>query len=369
MLIRALLRHPGIRRPVTVTALGMICVLAAALLPVAVLFGGIGALRPGGRGRLARFSAFLAVYLVAEVTGLVKAVALWVGSFLRRGARDGERYEDAHYVLLDELLTRLWATARRYFGLQIRPPDRQAPLPAGPLLVFSRHAGPGDSFLLVYALLEAVRRRPRIVLKHTLALDPLIDVVLSRTPNCFVGASDEERAQVPERIAELAESLRTGDALLLFPEGGNFTRARRSRLLERMRSRGRWSLLPAARSLEHVLPARTAGVFAAIDAAPPGTTAVFVAHTGLDRLESVRDVWQAVPLDAPLELAWWTTPIEQIPADPADRERWLAAHWTRIDDWIDRRSSQRAEPADVADLAANLEPRVGDGPRESGHPR
>ena len=346
MLIRTLLRHPGMRRLVTVTALAVICVLAAALLPLAVLFGGIGALRPGGRGRLARFSAFLAVYLAAEVTGLVKAVALWV-RFFGRAARQRdrtrrERYEDAHYVLLDELLTRLWGTARRYFGLHIRPPDRQAPLPAGPLLVFSRHAGPGDSFLLVYALLEAVRRRPRIVLKHTLALDPLIDVVLSRTPNCFVGATEQERAQVPERIAELAASLRPGDALLLFPEGGNFTRARRSRLLERMRSRGRWSLLPTARSLEHVLPARSTGVFAAIDAAPPGATAVFVAHTGLDRLESVRDVWQAIPLDEPLELAWWTTPIEQVPTDADDRETWLAAHWTRIDEWIDRRSTEPA---------------------------
>ena len=175
------------------------------------------------------------------------------------------------------------------------------------------------------------------MLKHTLALDPLIDVVLSRTPNCFVGATDDERAQVPERIAELAASLKPGDALLLFPEGGNFTRARRSRLLERLRSRGRWSLLPAARSLEHVLPARSTGVFAAIDAAPPGTTAVFVAHTGLDRLESAREVWQAVPLVEPLELAWWTVPIEQVPHDEADRERWLTAHWAQIDDWIDRR--------------------------------
>ena len=240
--------------------------------------------------------------------------------------------------MLDHLLGRLWAAARRCFGLRIRPPDQPTELPAGPLLVFSRHAGPGDSFLLVYALLEAARRRPRIVLKHTLALDPLIDVVISRTPNCFVGATEDERARVPERIAELAGSLKPGDALLLFPEGGNFTRARRSRLLERIRRRGRWSLLPAARSLEHVLPARSAGVFAAIDAAPPGTTAVFVAHTGLDRLESVRDVWQANPLDGPLELAWWTVPIEQVPHDAEGREEWLTAHWARIDDWIDRRS-------------------------------
>jgi 1-acyl-sn-glycerol-3-phosphate acyltransferase len=343
MLIRLLLRHPGTRRPATISMLTVICVLAVALVPVAVVLGGIGALRPGGRGRIARFSMFLAVYLAAEVTGLFKAVSLWVGSLwarlFRRAARDDARarYEDAHYALLDGLLSRLWTVARRYFGVRILPPDQATALPAGPLLVFSRHAGPGDSFLLVYALLAAAQRRPRIVLKHTLALDPLIDVVLSRTPNCFVGSTDEDRARVPEQIAQLAGTLKPGDALLLFPEGGNFTRARRSRLLARIRSRGRWSLLPAARSLEHVLPARSAGVFAAIDAAPPGSAAIFVAHTGLDRLESTRDVWRAIPLHEPLELTWWTVPIDEIPREESDRERWLTAHWARIDDWIDRR--------------------------------
>jgi 1-acyl-sn-glycerol-3-phosphate acyltransferase len=337
-MIRALLRHRRARRAVTITVLAVICVLATALVPVALAFGGIGALRPGGRGRLARFSAFLAVYLAAEAVGLCWAAALWV-QFLRRAAQDGRqtRYEDAHYALLDHVLGRLCATARRYFRLRIRPPDQPSTLPDGPLLVFSRHAGPGDSFLLVYALLEMARRRPRIVLKHTLALDPLIDVVLGRIPNCFVGATDEDRARAPDQIANLAGSLQPGDAVVLFPEGGNFTRARRSRLIERTRRHGRRSQLLAAQSLDHVLPARSTGVFAAIDAAPPGTTALFVAHTGLDRLESVRDVWQAVPLDAPLELAWWTVPVEQVPQGAADREQWLTGHWSQVDDWIDRR--------------------------------
>lgn len=337
-MIRALLRHQRARRAATVAALAVICVLATALVPVALVVGGIGALRPGGRGRLARFSVFLAVYLAAETVGLCRAASLWV-QFFHRSAQDGRRtrYEDAHYALLDRVLGRLCATARRYFRLRIRPPDQPPTLPDGPLLVFSRHAGPGDSFLLVYALLEMARRRPRIVLKHALALDPFIDIVLSRLPNCFVGATDEDRARVPDRIAALAGSLKPGDALVLFPEGGNFTQARRSRQIERIRRHGRRSQLLTAQSLEHVLPARSTGVFAAIDASPPGTTALFVAHTGLDRLESVRDVWQAVPLDAPLELAWWAVPIELVPPGTSDRERWLAGHWSQVDDWIDRR--------------------------------
>jgi hypothetical protein len=38
--------------------------------------------------------------------------------------------------------------------------------------VLSRHAGPGDSFLLVHQLLSVYQRRPRVVMKATLQLDP-----------------------------------------------------------------------------------------------------------------------------------------------------------------------------------------------------
>ena len=46
-----------------------------------------------------------------------------------------------------------------------------------PLLVLSRHGGPGDSFLLVHEILSWSGRRPRIVLKDTLQFDPMIDVL------------------------------------------------------------------------------------------------------------------------------------------------------------------------------------------------
>jgi 1-acyl-sn-glycerol-3-phosphate acyltransferase len=341
-MIEALLRHRRTRRVTTLTVLALFTVVATPLFLLALVVGGLAGLRPGGRGRPARFAAFCLAYLAVEYAGLFQLAWLWVFASPRGDARRRARYEDAHYALLDRLLGLLWAVGRRAFGVRVNPPEKSDPLPDGPLLVFSRHAGPGDSFLLVYALLEVIRRRPRVVLKRTLTLDPFIDLALSRTPNCFVGHSERDREQATERIAQLTGSLGPQDALLIFPEGGNFTRARRSKLIERLRRKHDWRLVPVARSLEHVLPPQPSGAFAAIDGSVPGATVVFVAHTGLDQMDTLGTVWRGVPLDAPLEIAWWTCPVEQVPSPGPERDAWLTDHWSRIDEWIDARQHRSA---------------------------
>jgi hypothetical protein len=57
------------------------------------------------------------------------------------------------------------------------------------VIVLSRHAGPGDSFLLVHHLLSRYQRKPRIVMKAALQFDPGLDVVINRLPNAFVRPS------------------------------------------------------------------------------------------------------------------------------------------------------------------------------------
>ena len=51
-------------------------------------------------------------------------------------------------------------------------PTRTPRCPAGRVLVLCRHAGPGDSFILIHALVNWYDREPRIVLKDTLQWDP-----------------------------------------------------------------------------------------------------------------------------------------------------------------------------------------------------
>ena len=332
---RFLLRHPVQRR--FSTSLVFICCvpLAALIIPSAWLLGSCTRLRRPDRGRLSRFAAFAGVYFAVELTGIASVALYWIGpGRLGLGPADRDAFQARHYELLRRLLERLFRAAHRDFEVRVKPPAIGSFVPRGPLIVLSRHAGPGDSFLLAYALLATVRRHPRFVLSEALTLDPFIGTVLRRTPNCFVGLDEERRHRSIGRIAELAHGLGVDDALVIFPEGRNFTSARRARLIERLRRRRTWRQLPVARSLEHVLPPRGSGVFAAVDAAPNETHVVFVAHTGLDHIESARDAWRSVPLTARLEMTWWSVPIRDIPADPARREEWLGLQWSQVDSWI-----------------------------------
>ena len=107
-----------------------------------------------------------------------------------------------------------------------------------PVLVFSRHAGAGDSFILVHLLVNTYGRRPRIVLKDLLQLDPCIDIILNRLPSRFISPNPPPGAGVIDSITALAADLEPDGALILFPEGGNFTRHRHERAIEKL-DRGR----------------------------------------------------------------------------------------------------------------------------------
>jgi hypothetical protein len=90
-----------------------------------------------------------------------------------------------------------------------------------------------------------------------------------------------------------------------------------------------------AAAMPNVLPPRTAGTLAAL-AACPDADVIFVAHTGLDRLVSVRDVWQSLLADMEVRARWWRIPPAAVPR-VAGREAqvaWLYDWWERVDAWI-----------------------------------
>ena len=85
--------------------------------------------------------------------------------------------------------------------------------------MLSRHAGPGDSFLLVQQLLSVYGRRPRVVMKASLQLDPIVDVLGNRLPNVFVQHRASGEKIFTEQIERLARGLGDDGALVIFPEG------------------------------------------------------------------------------------------------------------------------------------------------------
>jgi 1-acyl-sn-glycerol-3-phosphate acyltransferase len=327
--------------------------VAAALLPALVVVAAVASLWLPGRWRALRLLCFALVYLALQVAGQAVAALLWVlGGFGRRMGE--ERVRAAHYTALRLLLDVLMRVTRRLFALRLvtdgeswSPLDDGVPGSTNAMIVLSRHAGPGDSLLLVHTLMDRDHlRRPRIVLKDVLQLDPLIDVYLNRLPNHFVPAVPGAGSTSVAAIADLARELGEEDALLIFPEGANFTPGRRSRAIQRLRDRGLLRAVRRAEAMRHVLPPRPAGVSAALLAAPHADV-VFVAHTGLEHLSTVRDLWRGLPMDKTLHLRWWFVPAAEVPRGEAEQADWLYHWWETIDDWIDTTRRVESDQARV----------------------
>ncbi|MGL5810799.1 MAG: 1-acyl-sn-glycerol-3-phosphate acyltransferase [Nocardioides sp.] len=286
-----------------------------------------------GRWRALRLAWLVIVYLTCESLLLLVLLGLWLSSGFGRRIRT-PYFEGIHYELAQMVLWVFFAEARRVIRLSIETvgPTPDA-FPGDPLLVLCRHAGPGDSFTLIHALMHWYGREPRVVLKDTLAWDPAIGVILHRLPARFISPNPAAGADVESRIAELARGLDANDAFVIFPEGGNFSPARRERAIARLRKLGLAAMADRAERMTTVLAPRPGGVLAALDAAPEADV-VMVAHTGLDHLLTVGDIWRALPMDKRIIMRWWDVPRAEIPATREERIEWLFGWWERIDRWI-----------------------------------
>jgi 1-acyl-sn-glycerol-3-phosphate acyltransferase len=294
-----------------------------------------------GRLRPLRLLSLLLLHLVLESLMLVELFGLWIASgfgwLLRR-----RYFERIHYDLVQGYLVIFFREARRVARLRVvTEGDRPDAYPGEPLLVCCRHAGPGDSFTLMYALMHWYGREPRVVLKDTLAWDPAIDVILNRLPNRFISPGSRQDLEV--EVGALARNLDANDAFVIFPEGGNFTPERRQRGIDKLRRLGLEAMARRAERMENVLAPRPGGLIAALDAAP-GADVVLVAHTGLDHLVTVRDLWRELPMDKQIVMRWWRVPREEIPEGRAERIDWLFTWWETIDEWVDDHKPQDLPP-------------------------
>ena len=107
---------------------------------------------------------------------------------------------------------------------------------------------------------------------------------------------------------------------MIFPEGGNFTPQRRERAINRLNRLGLHRMAERAEEMINVLAPRPGGVLAALDAAPEADV-LLVAHTGLDHVVSIADVWHSLPMDKRLLMGWWRIPHEDIPRRPRGTHR------------------------------------------------
>jgi 1-acyl-sn-glycerol-3-phosphate acyltransferase len=332
---------PRLIRRIVLAPLFMVLAIGLTLLfPLLGAAFAVVGLSRSRRLRTFRLLCFAVIWLLAETAALFMCLGLWISSGFG-GRMHSETYQRRHYAIMRWFLDLLFRSAVRVFGLRVEvtePPldgAEAAARLARPVIVLSRHAGPGDSFLLVRHLLAVYDRQPRVVMKATIQLDPGLDVVGNRLPNVFVSHRHSGESLYTEQISRLARGLGPAGALVIFPEGGNWTPGRWRRGIRRLEHAGRPDLARRARHMPNLLPPRPGGALSAI-AACPDADVIFVAHAGLDKLVSVRDVWQNLPVEQPVRAQWWRVPCDEVPRDATQEQQvqWLYAWWERIDAWI-----------------------------------
>ena len=257
---------------------------------------------------------------------------LWLASGLGRRA-DSPRFQRAHYAVLRWFVGGVYRSVTRWARVTVEVTGSEEATEAlsarrRPVVVLSRHAGEGDSLLVLHELLCRHRRRPRVVLHQALRMDPLIDVLGGRLPNCFV---DPRGGDTEVEIAAMSRDLGADGAVLIFPEGGNFSLARRLRGIKRLQAAGHHEEAAWARDMEHVAAPRPGGALAALEAAPDADV-VFIGHVGVPA--GLADLWRQLPARQTVKLRMWLVGGGDLPPGHEERIDWLFGWWRTLDDWV-----------------------------------
>ena len=329
----------SIRRPVTVVVwliVSATCVLAS---PILLALGKLATALTGRRRPLIVTRLTLA-YFSHELGALVGCGVLWLGTGCGLLVNT-PRSQALHWRLLRWFLSGLADAGRRTLDIDVVPElstDAARALESDrPLIVLSRHAGPGDTIFILDELMTRFQRRPSVVFKESLGLDPCVDVLARRLPHAMLDPSDREQSEAI--ITRITRELGPRGALLLFPEGGNFTPERRRSGLLRLHRRGMDRSVEQAERMPHVLPPQPSGTLAAVNANRQADV-VFAAHTGLGLAAYPGQFWRDMPIGRTLYTRVWLVPASDVPAAADEQIGWLYDWWQRIDEWIDEHAAE-----------------------------
>ena len=319
-----------LRRSVSIPGYGLLWLLAVALAPLGLPLLYAVDRAGGGRRARARLWLFAIVFLSYELAGVAVAGLLWLATLVWPGFKGG-RAAAAHTRLQSWWAIGLFRAAARILRLTLEVEGASA-LQPGPLIVLMRHASVADT-LLPAVVIASHGIRLRYVLKRELLWDPCLDVVGQRLPNAFIRrGSGDSQAEV-DRIAELGRNLAPDEGVLIYPEGTRFTPEKRARALARIAASGRPNLVARAHELTAVLPPRTAGLLALLDASKDADVLV-LAHTGLEGLANVADILRLGASERHIRVRLWRVPRASIPAGHDMRVRWLYDEWARVDAFV-----------------------------------
>jgi hypothetical protein len=304
-----------LRRAVTVPVVTVLMIGILVVWPLLLVIGGAAAL-------IARSSLPVRSLGVVMAYALLELRALWK---LLCGGQDCDQF-------MSDLLERAYTVGRRTLDVSVvlddaSPSPEQFPRDA-PVIVLSRHCGPGDTLLVAWLLNIHYRLQLRIVLRALLRCEPVLDLAGDIGCLCFLQHGSEHARK---QIHDLAASLGSGQALLLFPEGGNFTWKRWRSAITRLRSSGRIREARRAWRQSHTLPPRTGGTAAALSGAPSANVLVLT-HTGFSPDGRAR-AWWRLPMNRRLLVRTVLIPAAQLPS-PDQLSPWLERTWSHVDAWV-----------------------------------
>ncbi len=335
----------AVRRPLTITAWLVMSILCLVLSPLLLALAAVASALTR-RPQPLILARLLIAYFARELGVLVGCGVLWIasGAGVRMRSR---RLQLLHYRLLRWFVRGFTDRALNLLEIEVAREHSDDAIHAleaeRPLLFFSRHAGPGDTVLLLDLLLSRHRRLPSVVFKQTLAIDPCVDLIGHRLPHAVLDPADPEQCEA--RIRQIAGELDGRGVLMLFPEGANFTIERRQHALRKLSRKGRRREAAAGREMSHVLPPHPSGALAALKGNPTADV-IFAGHTGLGLAAFPRELWRETPIGGTFTTRMWLVPADERPTDPDEQVRWIYAWWKRIDDWIDQAGDEPdAEPA------------------------
>jgi 1-acyl-sn-glycerol-3-phosphate acyltransferase len=308
----------ALRRAVTVPTVILLEILILIYAPLLLVVAGLVAAGTGST-RPVRSTALVVAYAGIEL------------STLRRLIRRDE--PDWHAVLRD-VLARAYAAVQAILDVRLVLEDgsvtrEQVTATGNGLLVLARHCGPGDSLLIAWLLVVHYQLRLRVVLKSTLRLEPTLDLAADHLPLCFVG---HRGPRARSRIHDLAAGMSPGEALLLFPEGANFSWPRWRRAVSSLSEAGAHGAAHRARRRTYTLPPHRGGAAAALMGSPTADV-LLLAHTGFAPDGRGRPWWR-LPVHRELIVRTVFAPAATVPRDRETLAGWLDDAWAQVDSWV-----------------------------------
>ncbi|MCP4434766.1 MAG: hypothetical protein GY812_04595 [Actinomycetia bacterium] len=318
--------RPARRKVIRRRAIGVCAVTVVALaltllvwiwLPLAVAFDLV---RGKWRLPVARLLTFGACWSWLELAGVGAAAVLWLGG---QASNTG-----ANLALQAWWAKRLMGALAATCGLQPTVEGVEQLRP-GPVVVLVRHASLADSLLTAWSIISGAGMAPRVVMKKELLVDPCLDIVGNRIPNCFVDRGAADSAPELEAIAAMAEGMGTDDAAVIFPEGTRSNAAKRRKALDRIAQTDpeRAERLEA---LENLLPPRAAGARALIEAVPDADI-VIAGHVGFEGLDTFGGILDALGRpDRQVRMEFCRVPRSAVGRGDRFRD-WLDGEWLLLD--------------------------------------